>query len=121
MTAKDSSSTLSGSSNAEVYPPKRPNPRRRLVPRAPLAADPPLHDLPSNYETPAYYTRKPSQLTTLVSASTFTFDEDELAFPANAITVEHNLVRQVSERASENSACMEQRCPSSDEELFRRC
>lgn len=61
----------------------------------------------------------------MVSASKKAFDEDEIdrihTFPPNAITVEHDLVRQVSGRRSEKSGKDEQIYIGSEEDLFREC
>lgn len=123
ITAKDNASTLSGTSLADLRAPTSPIP----IPK-PLVGRPPLSDLPSSYELRAY--KKPTtttRLTTTVSAPKQDIWNDDLdrihSLPPNAITVEHNLVRQVSGRRSEKSLSegQGQELTCSEEDLFRKC
>jgi len=118
ITAKDNASTLTGSASADFNSPPSPT-SKRLVPR------PPLYDIPSSYKLSAYDTKKGTQVTTQILALKEGFDGDDIEgihpFPPNAITVEHNLVREVSGRRSEKSLSDDQKFPGSEEDLFRKC
>lgn len=49
------------------------------------------------------------------------FDEDEVTCPANAITVEHNLVRQVSRKTLEKRSDRNKSQGSSEDDWIQEC